>query len=55
MPTAAEPELAALARMIRQSASPGALEALGRMNIQIDIRRVLPAVPRSNARAPQHP
>jgi class 3 adenylate cyclase/dienelactone hydrolase len=44
MPTAGAEEVAALARMIRQSASPGALEALGRMNIQIDIRQVLPAI-----------
>jgi class 3 adenylate cyclase/dienelactone hydrolase len=44
MPTASAAEVAALTRMIRQSASPGALEALGRMNIQIDIRNVLPAI-----------
>jgi class 3 adenylate cyclase/dienelactone hydrolase len=44
MPTASAAEVAALARMIRQSASPGALEALDRMNIQIDIRHVLPAI-----------
>jgi class 3 adenylate cyclase len=44
MPTAGEEEIAALARMIRQSASPGAWEALGRMNMQIDIRHVLPAI-----------
>jgi class 3 adenylate cyclase len=44
MPTASAEEVAALARMIRQSISPGALEALGRMNIQIDIRQVLPAI-----------
>ena len=44
MPTGTETEIAALARMIRQSASPGALEALQRMNIQIDIRDVLPAI-----------
>src|SRR5439155_14362408 len=30
--------------MIRQSASPGALEALDRMNNEIDIRGVLPAI-----------
>jgi len=44
MPTAGDAEVAALTRMIRQSASPGALEALSRMNIQIDIRQVLPAI-----------
>jgi class 3 adenylate cyclase len=44
MPTASAEEVAALARMIRQSISPGALEALGRMNMQIDIRQVLPAI-----------
>ena len=44
MPTASAAEVAALARMIPQSASPGALEALDRMNIQIDIRHVLPAI-----------
>jgi class 3 adenylate cyclase/dienelactone hydrolase len=44
MPTASTTEVAALARMLRQSASPGALEALDRMNIQIDIRHVLPAI-----------
>jgi class 3 adenylate cyclase len=36
--------VSALAGMIRRSASPGAWEALGRMNIQIDIRHVLPAI-----------
>jgi class 3 adenylate cyclase/pimeloyl-ACP methyl ester carboxylesterase len=44
MPTANAAEVAALARMYRQSASPGALEALSRMNIQIDIRHVLSAI-----------
>lgn len=44
MPTASAEEVAALARMVRQSASPGAFEALDRMNIQIDIRNVLPAI-----------
>jgi class 3 adenylate cyclase/alpha-beta hydrolase superfamily lysophospholipase len=42
MPTGSAAEAAALTQMIRQSASPGALEALDRMNIQIDIRQVLP-------------
>jgi pimeloyl-ACP methyl ester carboxylesterase/class 3 adenylate cyclase len=44
MPTAGAAEVAALARMFRQSASPWALEALTRMNIQIDIRNVLPSI-----------
>ena len=44
MPTAGDDEVAALARMIRQSISPGASEALDRMNIQIDVRHVLPAI-----------
>jgi class 3 adenylate cyclase len=44
MPTAGDEEVSALAHMIRQSASPGAVEALFRMNIQIDIRHVLPAI-----------
>jgi len=44
MPTAGDEEVAALARMIRQSISPGASEALDRMNMQIDIRHVLPAI-----------
>ena len=44
MPTGSAAEVAALSRMIRQSASPGALEALSRMNMQIDIRHVLPAI-----------
>jgi class 3 adenylate cyclase len=44
MPTAGDDEIAALARMIRQSISPGASEAFDRMNIQLDIRHVLPAI-----------
>ena len=44
MPTGSAAEVAAMARWIRQSASPGALEALSRMNIQIDIRHVVPAI-----------
>lgn len=44
MPTGTEDEIAALARLMRQSISPGASEALARMNIQIDIRHVLPAI-----------
>jgi class 3 adenylate cyclase/dienelactone hydrolase len=44
MPQGTPDEVAALARMIRQSGSPGAFEALDRMNMQIDIRQVLPAI-----------
>lgn len=44
MPTGTDEEIAALARLMRQSISPGASEALARMNIQIDIRHVLPAI-----------
>ena len=44
MPTAGDQEVAALARLIRQSISPGATEALNRMNMQIDLRHVLPAI-----------
>jgi pimeloyl-ACP methyl ester carboxylesterase len=44
MPTASATEVDAFARLIRQSVSPGAMEALDRMNIQIDIRNVLPAI-----------
>jgi len=44
MPTAGEDEVTALGRLIRQSISPGAMEVLDRMNMQIDIRRVLPAI-----------
>lgn len=44
MPTGTDDEVAALAKVMRQSISPGASEALARMNIQIDIRPVLPAI-----------
>ena len=44
MPTASDDEIAAMARLMRQSISPGASEALSRMNIQIDVRHVLPAI-----------
>jgi class 3 adenylate cyclase len=44
MPTAGDDEVAALGRLIRQSISPGASEVLDRMNIQIDVRHVLPAI-----------
>lgn len=44
MPTGSDEEVAALGRLIRRSASPGTFAALGRMNIQIDVRHVLPAI-----------
>lgn len=44
MPTGNDEEIAALAQVIRQGGSPGTLEALSRMNIQIDVRGVLPAI-----------
>jgi class 3 adenylate cyclase len=44
MPTAGDEEVAALAYAIRQSLSPGAADALSRMNMQLDIRHVLPAI-----------
>ena len=43
-PSASAEDRAALGVMIRQSASPGAAVALSRMNMQIDVRHVLPAV-----------
>jgi class 3 adenylate cyclase len=41
---ASEEDKRALATMIRQGASPGAVAALNRMNQEIDVRPVLPAV-----------
>ena len=43
-PSASDEDKRALAAMIRQSASPGAAAALTRMNLQIDVRHVLPAI-----------
>jgi class 3 adenylate cyclase len=43
-PSASEEGRAALATLIRQSVSPGAAEALSRMNGQIDVRPVLSAL-----------
>jgi class 3 adenylate cyclase len=43
-PSLAEHEREAAARLIRQSASPGAAVALSRMNRQIDVRHALPAI-----------
>jgi class 3 adenylate cyclase len=43
-PSADEETKRALATMIRQSASPGAVAALNRMNLEIDVRGVLPAI-----------
>jgi class 3 adenylate cyclase len=43
-PSADEEQVRAIARMLRYGASPGSLEALGRMNKAIDVRDVLPLV-----------
>jgi class 3 adenylate cyclase len=43
-PSASAEEHKALATMIRQSASPGAALALNRINHEIDVRNVLPAI-----------
>ena len=43
-PSADPPAKAALATLIRQSASPGAAVAYARMNREIDVRQVLPAI-----------
>jgi class 3 adenylate cyclase len=43
-PNAGEDEIRALAALIRHSLSPGADEALDLMNMQIDVRHVLPAI-----------
>ncbi len=43
-PSASEDDQRALATMIRQSASPGAVAALTQMNRQIDVRHALPAI-----------
>ena len=43
-PSASPEDQQALATMIRQSASPGAALALNRMNHEIDVRNVLPAI-----------
>ena len=43
-PNATDEEIAAMARMFRYGASPGAGEALDRMNMGIDIRDTLPTV-----------
>jgi len=43
-PTADEATIEAMARNFRQSASPGAADALHRMNAQIDVRAALPAI-----------
>lgn len=43
-PSTDEESRRALATMIRQSASPGAVAALNRMNLEIDVREVLPAI-----------
>ncbi len=43
-PSADEENKRALATLLRQSASPGAAAALARMNMEIDVRHVLPAI-----------
>jgi pimeloyl-ACP methyl ester carboxylesterase len=43
-PRAGADEVAALERYFRYAASPGAEEALSRMNMTIDVRRVLPSI-----------
>jgi class 3 adenylate cyclase/pimeloyl-ACP methyl ester carboxylesterase len=43
-PNATEAEVAALARYFRLAASPGAFRSLARMNMEIDVRHVLPAI-----------
>ena len=43
-PESSDDELQAFATMIRQSASPGSALALNRMNDEIDVRDVLPAI-----------
>ena len=44
MPHGSRAEIEAFARMFQQGGSPGAIEALNRMNIQLDVRSVLPAI-----------
>ena len=44
VPDASDEETQALATMLRQSASPGAASALRRMNMEIDVRSVLPSI-----------
>jgi len=44
MPRGTDDEISALAEMLRRGTSPGALEALNRMSLQVDIRNVLPAI-----------
>ncbi len=43
-PEATEEEIRALATFVRYSASPGAVEAIQRMNMLIDVRDALPAI-----------
>ena len=43
-PGATADEIVALARMFRQGTSPGAMEALSRMNMQIDVREAITAI-----------
>jgi len=43
-PNATDEEIAALVKYLRYGASPGAREALGRMNMGIDVREALPTI-----------
>jgi class 3 adenylate cyclase len=43
-PTAGEDEIAALVTFLRYGATPGAIEAVSRMNMSIDVREVLPTI-----------
>jgi hypothetical protein len=43
-PNATDEEIAAMAKVFRYGASPGAEEALDRMNMGIDVRHTLPTV-----------
>ena len=43
-PAAGDEQIAAIAQMFRHSGSPGAGEALARMNLQIDVREALSAI-----------
>jgi class 3 adenylate cyclase/esterase/lipase len=43
-PSATDEEIQALATYFRNALSPGASQALARMNLQIDVRHVLPAI-----------
>jgi class 3 adenylate cyclase len=44
IPRASDEEIAALAKFLQYSLTPGGMQALARMNLEIDIRDVLPAI-----------